>query len=112
MLEQNYSEKEVFFLSKDRRKLTVEELVTNLSKLLTNSHVTDANLTENRETLVGKRIRHKWCVDGIERWFTGQILSAVDGTNEWFNVQYDGEQEALTLNLYEDIDNGDLDIIA
>ena len=35
----------------------------------------------------------------------------VSGTIEWFNIQYDGE-EVLTLNLYTDIDDGDLDIIA
>ena len=54
----------------------------------------------------------KWCnPDGTEQWYTGRILSVVPGTTEWFNVQYDGEQEVLSLNLYTDIDNGDLDII-
>ena len=67
---------------------------------------------ENRESLVGKRIRHKWCEDGVERWFTGQILSAVDGSSDWFNVCYDGEDQILTLNLYQDIENGDLDILS
>ena len=33
------------------------------------------------------------------------------GSTEWFNVQYDGEEDILTLNLYEDIEKGDLDII-
>ena len=61
--------------------------------------------------LVGKQIRHKWVdEDGEEEWYCGRILSLVSGTVEWFNVQYDGE-EVLTLNLYTDIDNGDLDII-
>ena len=64
----------------------------------------------NQESLVGKRIRHRWCYpDGTEQWYTGCILSVVPGTTEWFNMQYDGEQE-LNL-LYTDIDNGDLDII-
>ena len=35
----------------------------------------------------------------------------VTGTIEWFNVRYNGEEEVLTLNLYTDIDNGDLDIV-
>ena len=66
----------------------------------------------NQESLVGRRIRHRWCnPDGTEQWYTGRILSVVPGTTEWFNVQYDGEQEVLSLNLYTDIDNGDLDII-
>ena len=63
----------------------------------------------NQESLVGKKRRRRWCnPDGTEQWYTGRILSVVPGTTEWFNVQYDGEQE---LNLYTDIDNGDLDII-
>ena len=49
--------------------------------------------------------------DGWYRWYTGQILSVVDGTNEWLNVQYDGEEDILTLNLF-DIENGDLDIVS
>ena len=67
---------------------------------------------ENCDSLVGKRIRHKWCEDGVERWYNGQILNVVAGTDEWFNVQYDGEDQILTLNLYQDIDNGDLDILS
>ena len=46
-----------------------------------------------------KKQYNKWCEDGVERWYTGQILSVVDGTNEWLNVQYDGEEDILTLNL-------------
>ena len=66
----------------------------------------------NQESLVGRRIRHRWCnPDGTEQWYTGRILSVVSGTTKWFNAQYDGEQEVLSLNLYTDIDNGDLDII-
>ena len=66
-----------------------------------------------QQSLIGKIIRYKWCnEDGEEQWYTGHILSAVEGSTEWFNVQYDGEEDILTLNLYEDIANGDLDIVA
>ena len=66
----------------------------------------------NQESLVGKKIRHRWCnPDGTEQWYTDCILSVVLDSTEWFNVQYDGEQEVLSLNFYTDIDNGDLDII-
>ena len=67
---------------------------------------------EYQETLIGKRIRHRWRnEDGTEQWYNGKILSAVAGSTEWFNVAYDGESDVLTLNLYEDIENGDLDIV-
>ena len=45
----------------------------------------------------------------MEEWYHGCILSLVPLIIEWFNIQYYGE--VLTLNLYADIDNGDLDII-
>lgn len=85
----------------------------HLEKLLTASPVQDRHVAENQQSLIGKTIRHKWCnEDGEEQWYTGHILSAVEGSTEWFNVQYDGEEDILTLNLYEDIENGDLDIVA
>jgi len=35
-------------------------------------------------------------------------MSVVPGTNSWFNVKYDGEDQILTLNLFEDMQSGDL----
>ena len=59
-----------------------------------------------QQSLIGK---NKWCnEDGEEQWYTGHILSAVEGSTEWFNVQYDGD----SLNLCEDIANGYLHIVA
>ena len=31
----------------------------------------------------------------MEQWYTGHILSAVEGSAEWFNVQYDGNVSEL-----------------
>ena len=113
VLEQKYPEKEVYFITKNHKKLSVDELVANLCKLLTGASLSQStHAKENCDSLVGKRIRHKWCEDGVERWYNGQILNVVAGTDEWFNVQYDGEDQILTLNLYQDIDNGDLDILS
>ena len=92
------------------------ELVDNLKKLLSQHPaidlLQDSTVSSPHLDLIGKRIRHKWVdEDGKEEWYCGHILSLVSGTIEWFNVQYDGEEEVLTLNLYTDIHNGDLDII-
>ena len=66
-----------------------------------------------QETLIGKRIRHRWCnEDGTEEWYNDKILSAVAGTTEWFNIAYDREVDVLTQSLYEDRENGDLDIVS
>ena len=115
VLEQTHSDKDVFVFSKNRKPLSVEELVSNLQKLLPQPEESRSaqETCEYQETLIGKRIRHRWRnEDGTEQWYNGKILCAVAGNTEWFNVAYDGESDVLTLNLYEDIENGDLDIVS
>ena len=114
VLEQTHENKEIFYTTKNRKQLSVDELVDNLKRLLPQrcGPLQEDTVLSPHLDLVGKRIRHKWVdEDGKEEWYCGRILSLVSGTVEWFNVQYDGEEEVLTLNLYTDIDNGDLDII-
>ena len=117
VLQQTHSDKDLFVFSKNRKPLSIEELISNLEKLLSESEQSEPRSEQEtpmyQETLIGKRIRHRWCnEDGTEEWYNGKILSAVAGTTEWFNVAYDGEVDVLTLNLYEDIENGDLDIVS
>ena len=50
-------------------------------------------------------------LSNVEQWYFGEVLSKVAGTNEWYNVQYEGEDDVLTLNLHEDIDLGDLEVV-
>ena len=65
------------------------------------------------ESLVGKRIRHRWNnPDGTEEWYSGEVLIIVPGREDWFNVEYDNENQVLSLNLTEDIiEKGDLEFI-
>ena len=54
---------------------------------------------------------HRWIVEGEAEWFCGHVLGRVAGqesTGMWYNVQYDGEDEIVSLNLQEDIDAGDI----
>ena len=91
VLEQKHPDKDVFFISKNRKQLTVDELIINLEKLLAVSAPLDLDrhTAVNQESLVGKRIRHKWNnAEGDEQWYTGLILSVVDGSTERFNVQW------------------------
>ena len=44
--------------------------------------------------------------------YFGKVLSKVAGTGEWYNVQYEGEDDILTLNLHEDMDLGDLEVVS
>ena len=107
-------------MTKNRKKLTVDEVVSNLLTLLTSFSSTHPSqesscpdlFTASQETLIGKRICHRWKdSNGVEQWYYGNILSLVPGTNDWFNVQYDGEDVILSLNLFLDIQKGDLNIL-
>ena len=65
-----------------------------------------------QESLVGRRVCHKWREsDGSESLYYGRILSVVPGTTDWFNVIYDSEDTVLSLNLFTDIEKGDLDFV-
>jgi hypothetical protein len=103
VLEQVCIDKSVFCLSKNRTKLSVDEVCSNLCKLFQPASSND------QEGLIGKRIRHRWNVNGSEQWYLGTILDIVPGTDDWYNVKYDDEDQVLSLNLHIDIDKGDLE---
>ena len=116
VLEQN-GPKEVFYMTRHKKKLTVEEVVQNLLTLLSaatnhTSNRTVSPFIASQESLVGRRISHKWKgTDGYEQLYYGTILSLVPGTTDWFNVIYDGEDTVLSLSLFTDIEKGDLNFI-
>ena len=62
------------------------------------------------ESLVGKKILHKFEVDGQEEWFSGCVLG-YDAQTHLHKVSYDQEEEQYFFNLLEDISVGDLTII-
>ena len=67
--------------------------------------------SEDQEGLIGRRIKHRWIVDGEEQWYLGIILDVVPGTDDCYNVQYDNEDQVLSLNLLLDIEQGDLEFV-
>ena len=99
--QKTYFDKELFLFPKNGKLYSVDKSVENLSKLIP---ACDEGLVQGRtsyetESLVGKNIKHKWRDEnGIEQWYYGKVLSKVVGTEEWCNVQYEGET-ILTLNL-------------
>ena len=60
---------------------------------------------------VSLRIKHKWNVDETKKWYLGTILDVVAGTDDWYNVRYDNEEQVLSLSLLLDIEKGDLEFI-
>ena len=111
VLEQIHHDKTVFFTTQKGKPLPIETLVENLMKLLEIPPALPIQTCMSSTKpidLIGKRIKHKWLVDGKSVWFTGKILSLVPGSDSWFNVQYENEDDILSLNLVDDIENGDL----
>ena len=70
-----------------------------------------SSLQAHQERLIGRRIKHRWMVDGEEQWYSGTIRDVVPGTDDWYNVQYDNEDQVLSLNLLLDIEQGDLEFV-
>ena len=92
VLEQN-GPRDIFFMTKNRHKLSVEDVVTNLVSLLspTPGSSTPTPFVASQEGLIRKRIHHRWKdSSGTELWYYGTIFNLVPGTTEWFNVKYDG----------------------
>ena len=68
VLEQRHPDKDVFAFTRKGKQLSVDELVSNLNKLLSTAPLQDKHAAENQESLIGKTIRHKWCnEDGVEQ---------------------------------------------
>ena len=110
--QRSYRHKELFLFSKNGQQYTVEELMDNLAKLINEEEAVSGLANKVRESLVGKTIKHRWRDEsGVEQWYFGEVLSKVAGTDEWYNVQYEGEDDVSTLNLHEDIDLGDLEVV-
>ena len=110
--------KELFFMSKNRKKLGVDEVVANLLVLISPLHsqrlAPVSPFTATQESLIGRHIIlcHKWKLsDGSEQLYYGKILSFVPGTIDWFNVLCDGEDLVVSINLLIDIERGDLNFV-
>lgn len=85
VLEQAHPDKEIFFFSKNKQQLTVDELSQNLTKLISpqaHNQNTVGPAQQANQMLISRRIRHRWkdC-DSSEQWYLGTILSFVPGTD-------------------------------
>jgi len=63
--------------SKSRKQLSIEELIINLKDLVKQSIVKDTMTETERHLLVGKRIKHRFMIDGTEKWYHGKVISQV-----------------------------------
>ncbi len=76
ILEQSHPSKTIFQLSHQGKKYTVEEMTHKLCQLLPASCQSKRHASCPVD-LSGKRIQHRWIVDGENEWFTGTIIGKV-----------------------------------
>ena len=59
------------------------------------------------ESLVGRRVLHRFEVENEEKWFSGFIVS-FSPRSCLHEIAYEGEEDHCYFNLIEDLSNGDL----
>lgn len=110
MLRQVHENSDVFKFSKNKRQLTVPQLMQNLLMLIDNSvSSTNHMIMTHPELLVGKRIRHCFQVEDELVWFNGTVINLNPVSME-YEIQYDGEEDTCSFTLLDDIVSGDLEL--
>ena len=120
VLGQSHSDNSLFKFSHGGKPHSVDQLKQNLCQLLmvagdpecstfSNEHDTLAleDVLVQPELLVGRRIKHRFEVNGELVWFDGSILQMNSVTNE-FQITYDGEEDVCWFPLLDDARSGDL----
>ena len=101
----------VFSRSKKQRPLS--DVIKELDDFIcANSPFADA--LKEPESLVGKRITHKFEVDsdtGETMWFTGSIVQ-YDASTNTHEIVYDGEDKHCYFDIAIDLVNGDLKVLS
>lgn len=85
------------------------ELSNFIAKYMTPSATAGNESVVDPASLVGRRICHKFDVDGQDEWYDGHVIG-YDVITHLHEIVYDGEKEHCYFNLLEDISQGDLSI--
>ena len=109
----------IFKLSQEKKKFNIEQLQSNLEKLIEEAYskkdaVTAATANVNcKDTSLqtGKWVNHYFSENDKHTFHRGYIISTVPGFNQWFNIVYDNDDNVYTYKLLDDYSNGDLEII-
>ena len=97
----------------DERKRLINDCITRKRKAGSSSDQNQYGKRHQMEKpgLVGKQILHKWVIEEEDKWIPDSVLKVygnIDDINCEFEVKYEDETEPLLVNLYEDLQNGDL----
>ena len=74
------------FTSKNKRKLSVDEVCSNFCELL----LPATNMSSDPEGLIGRRIRHRWNVEGSEHWYVFRNNFRYCSMHRWLVVWWWG----------------------
>ena len=109
VLKQSTTDKSLYCLSQNRRKLSSSELSANLMMLI--SAFPRPSLEEilrSPQLLIGFEIQQRFeNEDGDLTWYNGLVIGFNNTEHE---VLYSGEESICHFNLFEDYSNGDLKI--
>ena len=78
-----------------------------LSKTSCSTYVSTVLIESTSDSLVGKRILHRFETDGEEQWYSGVVVS-YNAVNKLFEIAYDDEEDHCFFNLLQDLAQGDL----
>lgn len=118
VLAQSHPDSFIFAFSSKGKAHSFQKLKDNLCKLVDVEHQEDSTTPEQEtiafedirlqpELLIGRRIKHRFEVDGKLVWYEGVVQQLNFITNE-FQVAYEGEEELSWFPLLDDIRSGDL----
>ena len=110
VLKQPYSDKSVYYLSKNEKKLTSKELSAKLLMLISAApSPTTGEILKSPKLLIGMEIKHRFeDEEGIPTWYNGLVVGINDTEHE---VIYRVEESVYQFDLLEDLMKGDLEII-
>lgn len=94
-----------------RKQRPLSDIIREFSTLLECEGSADGLVNSTHsytsESLVGRKVLHRFKVDSEERWFSGFIVS-YNHRARLHEIIYDGEEEHCFFNLLEDLSKGDL----
>jgi hypothetical protein len=116
ILQQTSSDSNVYKLSKDKKKLTIDQLKTNLESLILHAFELEQNQAgtssdPDMPLLQGRNVKHCFLENNIKTWYKGFVISSVPGFRNFYNIIYENDENVYTYKLLEDYANGDLEII-
>ena len=111
VLKQPYPDKTIFSFSKAKKKLSSDQLMSNLCELIDSSpRVEVADILSMPNSWIGKQIKHRFVdeQDSTTTWYHGLVVGAPEP--QLFEVIYFGE-EIYEFDLLQDYNDGDLELL-